>query len=209
MLKLYGFMRSRSNRPQWALEELEVPYTFVQLDFQAADHRSETFLALNPGGKVPVLVDDDFVLSESAAICTYLGDRFPEKRMTPAPATRERALYDQWMLFIQSELEQPLWSKGKHSFALPEQYRIPAMLDTALYEFERPLQILADALGEREWLIGDRLTMVDLMAAHTLRWAVNFKFPVEQPNLLRFLERMENRPAFLRLKACVPMPFVR
>ncbi len=209
MLKLYGFLRSRSNRPHWALEELEVPYSFIQLDFQAADHRSEAFLALNPGGKVPVLVDDDFVLTESAAICTYLGDRFPEKRMTPAPATRERALYDQWMLFIQSELEQPLWSKGKHSFALPEQYRIPAMLDTALYEFERPLQILADALGEREWMVGDRLTMVDLMVAHTLRWAVNFKFPVEQANLLRFLERMESRPAFLRMRACEPTAFVR
>lgn len=209
MLTLYGFLRSRSNRPHWALEELEVPYTFVQLDFNAGDHRSEKFLALNPGGKVPVLVDGDFVLTESAAICTYLGDRFPEKGMTPAPATRERALYDQWMLFIQSELEQPLWSKGKHSFALPEDYRIPAMLDTALYEFQRPLQITADALGERQWMIGDRLTMVDLLLAHTLRWAVNFKFPVEQQNLLDFLERMEQRPAYQRLKNVATTPFVR
>ncbi len=209
MLTLYGFMRSRSNRPQWALEELEVPYTFVQLDFQAFDHGSEKYLALNPGGKVPVLVDDDFVLTESAAICTYLGDRFPDKGLTPAPATRERALYDQWMLFIQSELEQPLWSKGKHSFALPEAYRIPAMLDTALYEFQRPLKVVADALGDSQWMVGDRMTMVDILLAHTLRWAINFKFPVEQQNLLDYLERMEQRPAFQRMKTAPATPFVR
>lgn len=200
MLKLYGFLRSRSNRAQWALEELETPYEFYQLDFSKGDHRSAYFLALNPGGKVPVLQDDDFFLSESSAICTYLGDKFPEKGMTPAVGTRDRGRYDQWMSFIVSELEQPLWNKGKHSFALPEEYRVPELLKTALYEFQQPAKILSEALGQRPWLVGDQMTMVDLMVAHTLRWAVNFQFPLEHENLLAFLERMEQRPAFARMK---------
>ena len=199
MIKLFGFVPSRSNRPHWALEEIGEPYEFYQLDFSKGDHRSEFFLKLNPAGKVPALQDGDLTLTESGAICNYLANLYPEHRLIPYEGSKNRALYDQWLMFILTELEQPLWVKGKHSFALPEDKRVPQIFDTAVWEFERAVALLSQGLGDREFMVGPQFTMVDIMAAHTLRWALKFKFPVEHPNLLAYLDRMEQRPAFARV----------
>jgi len=209
MIKLYGFMRSRSNRPHWALEELEVPYEFYQLDFSKGDNRSNFFLSLNSAGKMPVLEDGDLVLTESAAICNYLGEKFPEKGLTPAAGTREKALYDQWMFFILCELEQPLWTKGKHTFAIPEKVRVPAILDTALWEFEKAVKLASDGLGEKEFMVGDQFTMVDICLAHTMIWATKFEFPVPHPNLMAHMDRMMKRPSFERMLKCKQLEIPR
>ena len=209
MLKLYGFIRSRSNRPHWALEELEVPYTFYQLDFSKGDSRSAAFHAINSGGKIPTLLDGDLVLTESVAICNYLAEKFPEKGLIPASGTIERAKYDEWMLFQLGQQEQPLWSKGKHTFALPEEVRIPAMLETATFEFKRAVDLAAEKLGDRTWCVGDSFSMVDIVLAHTLRWAVSFEFKHEHANLTAFLERMEARPAFQRMLNSEKLDFPR
>ena len=199
MIKLYGFFRSRSNRAMWALEEIGAPYEFYQLDFKRGDPRSDFYRAINPACKMPALQDDDLCLSESCAICNYLGEKFPESGLTPPSATRERAVYDQWMFFVLSELEQPLWTKGKHTFAIPEEYRVPAVLDTALWEFARAAKLLSKGLGDNEYIAGDRFTMADILVAQTLRWAVNFKYPIEHDNLTAYLEHMEARPAYARM----------
>lgn len=199
MITLYGFLRSRSNRPHWALEELEVDYEFYQLDFKKGDNRSAFFLKRNPSGKVPVLQDGDLTLCESGAICNYLAEKYPEKELIPAMGSAARAAYHQWMFFLQSELEQPLWTQGKHTFLLPEELRFPEFLKSAKWEFANSAKSASKGLADNEFVIGGRLTMVDIVLAHTLRWAVNFKFDVEHQNLLRFLERMEKRPAFLRM----------
>jgi len=206
MLQLYGVIRSRANRPHWALEEIGAPYTYYQLDFSKGDNRSDYFLKINPGGKIPVLVDGDLVVTESGAICNYLGEKYPAKKLTPPSGTRERATYDQWLMFVLTELEQPLWTNGKHRFALPEDKRVPAVLDTAFWEFERAAKLLSEGLGAREFFVGDRFTMVDIMAAHTLRWALNFKFEVNHDNLNAYLGRMEERPAFKRIFETKTLP---
>lgn len=200
MIKLYGVIRSRSNRPHWGLEEMEVPYEFYQLDFSKGDNRSEFYLGINPSGKMPALQDGDLVLTESGAICNYLAEKFPEKGMIPPSGTPERALYDEWMFFLQTELEQPLWTKGKHTFALKEEVRVPAVINTTIYEFKRAAKVAAKRLGDKEFLVGNNITMVDIVLAHTLKWAVAFEFPVDHENLLAFLKRMEDRPAYKRLK---------
>ena len=198
MIELFGFVRSRSNRAMWALEEIGAEYKFYQLDFSKGDNRSDFFLNLNPAGKMPVLKEGDLVLAESAAICNYLGERFPESGLTPAGGTRERALYDQWMFFVLSELEQPLWTKGKHSFGLPEDVRVPAIFETAIFEWQRAFDLLCKGY-KGPYFLGDRFTMVDILVAHTLRWAVKFEFPVTDKTMLDYLERMEARPAWGRM----------
>lgn len=198
-MKLYGFIRSRSNRPHWALEELGVPYEFYQLDFKKGDHRSDYFLALNPAGKIPALVDGDLVLTESAAICNYLGDKYPEKGLIPPAGSKDRAVYDQWMFFILTELEQPLWTKGKHTFGIPEEYRVPAIMETAVWEWKRAAALAAKGLGDKTYMVGDKLSMVDLCLAHTLVWGEKFEFPNEHANLIAFKERMIQRPSFERM----------
>ena len=206
MIKLYGVIPSRSNRVHWALEEIGCPYEFYQLDFSKGDQRGDFFKGLNPAGKMPVLQDDDFVLTESLAIVNYLGEKFPESRLTPPGGTRDRAKYDQWTCFVISELEQPLWTKGKHTFALPEAQRKPAVIETALWEFERAAKLLSQGLAGRRFLVGDGFTSADIFAAHTLRWAVKFQFSIAYPGLEDYLERMEKRPAFARIWETEKLP---
>ena len=127
------------------------------------------YLALNVGGKVPTLVEGEFVLTESGAICTYIGDRFPATGLTPPVGGQERARYDQWCYFALSELEQPLWTIGKHTFALPERRRAPAVLETARWEFSVAAKILAEGLGRREFIAGDRVSPPPTFWSRT-RW---------------------------------------
>lgn len=113
MIKVYGFPKTRSLRILWTLEEIGADYGLVKVDLFKGEAEEPAFLQLNPAGKVPVLVDDDLVLSESGAICTYLADKYPETGLAPEPRTGQRAIYDQMCFFALTELEQPLWTMAK------------------------------------------------------------------------------------------------
>lgn len=198
-LTIYGIKQSRAMRALWAAEEAGIEYTYEQLDARAGALRSEAFLALNPGGKVPVVVDDGFVLTESAVIATYIGERVPERGLVPEAKTRARYRYDQWMAFATTELEQPLWNIGKHRFALPAKLRVPGMLETAPKEFAYAERVLAASFGEGPWLLGEQFTMADVLVGHTLAWATGFGLPVADEALRAYLARCMARPAWTRM----------
>lgn len=200
MIELFGNTASRANRVQWALEELEVPYDFYNIDFAKGDLQSDFFLKLNPAGKVPVLRDGDLVITESAAICNYLGEKFPQKGLVPPGGTPERARYDQWLFFVMTELEQPLWTAGKHKFAIPEAYRVPAIFPTAHWEFERAAKLLSLGLEGKPYILGDRFSMVDIFIAHTLIWAQMFEFSIDYPHLPEYLARLRKRAGLQQIK---------
>lgn len=197
-MKVIGFGPSRSSRALWALEESGLDYEYQRLDPRAGDLGSDWFGALNPGRKAPVLVDGDFVLTESCAIATYVGERATTPGLVPPAATPERARYDQWLFFIATELEQPLWSVTKHRFALPADQRIPQMLQTAEFEFARAAKVCAAHLGDRAHAVGDRFTMADVVLAQTLVWATKL---LEDGPLTAYRDRHTERPAYLRLQA--------
>jgi glutathione S-transferase len=200
-ITLHGFRRSRSTRAIWALEEVGAEYDYVHVDFASGGHLTDSFGAINPGRKVPTLVCDDLALTESGAIVTWIGERFPDAGHLPTAGSRERALYDQWCLFVLTELEQPLWTIGKHRFALPKDWRVPAIIDTAAKEWGRAAKVLSDGLGERPWILGDHFTLADIMVAHTLAWATAFKLPPEHANLQAYAKRALGRPALARAHA--------
>ncbi len=201
MMEVFGGTASRAIRVIWTLEEVEAPYEIHAIDFAKGDHRNPEFLALNPAGKVPAFRDGDLVLTESAAICNYIAEKFPEKGFIPPSGSQDRARYDQWMFFTMSELEQPLWSMGKHRFALPAEQRIPQMLETAKWEFDRALELLHKGLGDRPYILGDAFSAADVLIGQTLFWARTFKIPVEQENLQAYGARLRERPAFQRVRA--------
>jgi len=200
MIKIFGAPTTRSSRVLWALEEIGTDYDYVKVDLMRGEGRKPPYIDLNFGGKVPTLVEGDLVLSESAAICTYLGDRFPESGLVPAVGTAERALYNKWCFFVIGELEQPLWTMAKHRFALPEKRRVPAVMDTALWEFSVAAKVLQVGLEEREFLVGGRFTAADILVAHTLSWAQAFKVSLEPENLQTYAQRMLERPALARAR---------
>ena len=129
-MKLYGCPNSRSLRAAWALEEAAAEYEYVSVDLFKGAARTPEFLALNPAGKVPVLVDGELTLTESGAIIDYVGNRFPVSGLVPRDAAA-RANCLRWMFFAQTELEQPLWTIAKHRFALPKDKRIAGIENTA------------------------------------------------------------------------------
>jgi glutathione S-transferase len=104
------------------------------------------------------------------------------------------------MSFVISELEQACWLKAKHTFALPEALRVPAVKDAAAWEFARAAVVLAEALGDRDVLVGDRFTAADILAAHTCLWGQRAGFEVPD-TLQAYTERHIARPAFQRAMA--------
>ncbi len=201
MLTLYGFGQSRSFRCLWALEESGLDFNYKALDMRAGESQSEHYKAIHPEGKVPAIDDDGFVLTESGAILNYIAGRSSNPQFKPADGTKDRALYDQTFFFILTELEQPLWTTGKHKFALPKEQRCPDVLETARWEFSKALNTLQLRLANHAHVVGDLFTYADIMVAHTLNWAIRFEFPLEDENLLAYRERMYQRPACLRAMA--------
>ncbi len=199
MLKIYGPVLSRTLRCLWTAEEVGAEYEQVNIDFFKGEHAMPPFSEINPLKKVPAMVDGDLVLSESAAICTYLADLHPEQQLIPEPRTADRARYDMWTSFIVSELEQPLWTASKHTFALPEKLRVPDILPTAQKEWKRPSQFLAGALNSEPFLVGGRFSVADILAVHTLNWAKKAGFPLDHEVLETYRKLHSARPAFLGL----------
>lgn len=199
MLRVYGLTNSRSNRVVWTLEEIGADYEFVPVDLQQNLAEGKPFTDLNPGRKVPVLDDDGWLLTESAAICTYLADRHPEAKLVPPAGTRERARYDQWCFFVLSELEQPLWTKAKHRFALPEDWRIEGIEQTAIKEFRIAERVLAQGLGDQPFILGDQFSAADILIATTLNWAQRGEeISLDEDNLKAYSDRLLARPALAR-----------
>lgn len=200
-MQLYGMGLSRSFRTLWAAEETDADYDYIELEFGSSgsnDPQSKQYKKLNPQGKVPTLVDGDLVICESAAILNYLAAKAPQYNLMPADGTADRARYDEMCFFIMSELEQPLWTTGKHRFAIPEQYRVPEILTkTTAFEFAKAQSALLALKGDREYAAGDHFTMADILLAQTLGWAQRFKFSIEE-SLLEYKEHMTKRDAFAR-----------
>ncbi len=205
-LTLYGLGRSRSFRVLWALEEIGAEYEYMDLDMgsKAEDGNLHVdYLKLNPQGKVPTLIDDEFVLTESNAIINYLGTFAGGEKFIPQSDSRLRAEYDEVCFFIQSDFEQPLWTSGKHRFALPEEHRVPEVLATATWEFSKSQTALKDLFNLSEYIVGNSFTFADVLLAHTIGWADSFKFSVDQ-ELLSYRDRMFARPAVAAAIARLP-----
>jgi len=208
LMKLYGMQQSRSFRALWALEEsgLDYDYKAVSLFGDPADPgqaQNQNYLQFNHQGKVPTLVDDKLVLTESGAILNYIARCAPQARLVPNdsdPALMAR--HDEMCIFVLTELEQPLWSNGKHRFALPEDQRIPQMLETAKFEFAKAVKTLDHLLDDSDYAIGNQFSLADILLAQTFNWAMRFEFEVPQ-KYLDLRHRHYQRPAAQRAMAVI------
>ena len=199
-MKLYEFPPTRSIRVHWTLQELGVDFDAVTVNLMAGEHRQPEFRAINPAGKIPVLVDGDLVLTESVAIVVYLADKYPEKGFLPAdPRGRAEAL--RWLLFTATELEQPLWRMAKHNFIYPEERRLPADIALAREDFAAMAAVVERHMAGRDFVVGDSVTVADFVLGYTLDWAQLSNALNGFPHLERYLDRMYARPhAPMRIK---------
>ena len=194
MYTVVGSVKTRAFRVVWLLEELAQPYDHI-----AAAPRSAEILAHNPAGKVPALIVDGSVLTDSVAIMTYLADRHGQ--FTYPAGTLDRARQDSFTNFVLDEFESLLWTATRHSFILPQDRRLPEIKPTLHWEFSRSTQTLLDRLGDNPFLMGAQMTVPDLVLAHCLSWASFAKFPQAAPRLADYLANMQARPAYIRAMA--------
>ena len=115
-MKLYYAPQTRAVRPRWLLEEIGAPYTLVRLDMSKGEHKTPEYVKIHPHGAVPALVDGDVTMFESAAICAYLADKFPEKRLAPPVGSPARATYYQWIIYSMATLSSRPCCRYSHTW---------------------------------------------------------------------------------------------
>ncbi|MBV9945904.1 MAG: glutathione S-transferase family protein [Myxococcales bacterium] len=192
-MKLYGFAPTRSIRALWTLRELDLDFEYVQVDLTRGEHRRPEFLAVNPAGKVPVLVDGNFVLTESVAIVLYLAETHPQKGLLPREP-HAKAEANRWLLFTATELEQPLWRISRHTALYPDEKRIANEVPIARDDFLDMARVMEKHLEGRSFLVGEHVSVADFVAAHTLDWANEVHLLEKLPNLRAYMELMYARP---------------
>jgi glutathione S-transferase len=196
MLKLYGGALSRASIVQWYLEELQIPYEYVLLDMRVEEHKQPEFLAINPMGRVPAIVDGDLQVWESGAILLYLAEKYGE---TPL-SLEQRTLLNQWILFGNSTLSSAILVR-----------------ENLLREAPSLLTALNQILGQQPFLLGDRFSVADVAVGSILAYIpIMMKLDVSAypnivnetkhlmskidlntyPSILNYVKRLTERPAF-------------
>jgi glutathione S-transferase len=190
---LYHHPFTRAASSVWALEEAGVDYDLRFVDIMAGEHKQPELLALNPMGKLPTLVDDGTVVTEVAAIGLYLADRYAAGKLAPPLSSPERGTYLRWSLFAPSVIEPGSMAKaaGWDFKAAQAGWGDPkAMLDT-----------MESAITDREFLLGDRFSMADVIFGGTVRFMLRFNMLEPRPAFTAYAERLSARPASQRAEA--------
>jgi glutathione S-transferase len=177
MLKLYGGAMSRASIVRWYLEEIQIPYEFVKIDMQTGEHRQPDFLAINPMGKVPAIVDGDFQLWESGAILLYLAEKYDKANYSP----EERGKIAQWVLFGNSTLATGIFVESSREKEMP--HLMPP---------------LDEILGKQPFILGNEFSVADVAVGSVLAFIpMMLKLDLSAyPAILNYIKQMTERPAF-------------
>jgi len=191
MYTVIGSPKSRAFRVMWMLEELGQDYAHIP-----AGPRSDEVTAHNPSGKIPVLLDGEAAITDSVAIITYLADK--HGALSEAAGTVARARQDGWTNLVLDEVDALLWTAARHGFILPEEQRVAAIKPSLKWEFARNLDRIAERLGDQPYLMGDQMSVPDILLSHCLGWAQVAKFDPPNARLQRYHNDTRTRPAFTR-----------
>lgn len=200
MYKLYFSPGSAAMTPQAVLEEIGAPYELIELDVTAKEHERPEYKRLNPTGRIPTLVDDDFSIYETAAICQYLSDKHPEAKLSPPINTRERGRYYQWLTFLTNTVQVGFadWFRPERTFADFE--RQEALKARAEETLAGDFQVLNDGIGSGAFVIGSQFTLCDIYLTMLVRWSRFLARPAWQwANIKRVAGATYPRPAFQRM----------
>jgi glutathione S-transferase len=195
-IKLYHCSRARSVRIVWLLEELGLPYEIETLRFTPESLQSAAYLKVHPLGKVPALQDGDLTLFESGAILEYLLEKYGAGRLAPAVGSPARGTFLQWVHFAEATVMPPITDLAAHTMFKPASERIPAVVADAQGRAATVLGVLEPALAGKPYLLGAEFSAADIMMGYSLLLLKWFGLLTPQyPNLVAYLERLEQRPA--------------
>ncbi len=198
-MKLYNANLSpNALRVRAVANELGIELEIVDIDFRKGENKTESYLAMNPNGKVPLLVDGDFVLWESRAINVYLAGRRPERGLYPDDAKR-RAVVDQWTYWHAIHLGPTLqkivferFLKAMFGMGEPDEQAI----ESSIKELAQLLPILDADLADKDWVAGD-LSLADFAVASTFVYRKGAQLTLDEtPHVAAWIERIESRPSW-------------
>ena len=199
MYQLYYYPSNASLAPHIVLEEIAARYELILVDRDSQAHKQPDYLKLNPSGLIPVLIDGELVLTETAAICLHLADMHPAAKLAPALGTPERANLYRWLIYltntVQAELmhyyyPDRLGGECADMIQARAEARVMPMLD--IIEAH-----LVKTVGP--WMLGAQYTIADAYLMMMCRWTRNMANPARhRPHLAKFLDGMAARPAVVR-----------
>jgi glutathione S-transferase len=191
-ITLFHHPFSRAANVVWMLEEAGVPYELHWVDMLGGAQKSSDLLALNPMGKLPVLVDGEVIVTESAAIALYLADRYAAGRLAPALDDPARGTFLRWAFFTPSVMEPAAAARTSGG-----EFNVRAI---GWGNYDDMMSATASALAAGPYVLGERFSMVDTILGGTLRYMLMFKMMEPTPLFTDYVARLEARPAFQRAK---------
>lgn len=197
-MKLFVFPGTRSDRPQWLLEELGVPYERVIINLTKGEQRNPEYLKCHPLGKVPLLEDNGSYIFESGGICAYLADKFLEKKFAPAFDSPSRGKYYQWLFYCVASIEPVAIEIINQTQFLSESERSVTILNDAREIFFERAAVIDKVLQKHPFLLGTEISAADILVGGTLLW--DRKTLTDLPAVSEYLTRLTGRPAFEKIK---------
>ena len=194
-LTLYHASPSRSSIVLWMLEELGEPYDLNLINLAAGEQQAPDYLAVNPMGKVPALKHGDAVITEAAAICTYLADEFPHARLNVPIGDPARGEYLKWLFFGPNCVEAAMMDQAAPRKEQPRRGMI------GYGDFDTVMDVLAKAVAKGPYLMGEHFTAADVIVGSTLRWGMMFNLLPKRQEFVDYVARLEKRPALQRATA--------
>jgi glutathione S-transferase len=193
-LIFYTNPMSRGRIARWMLEEVGEPYETVLLDY-GTTMKGADYLAVNPMGKVPAIRHGDTIVTEAAAICAYLADAFPDKRLAPPPTSPERGPYYRWMFFAAGPVESAVTGKSLGLLA-PADKKMMAGYGS----FEETVDALEQAVGAGPYICGAQFTAADVYVGAQIGWGMMFGSIDKRPAFTDYFGRISARPAAVRAR---------
>ena len=198
MYTLYYSPSAASFAVHWMLNELNAPHRLELIDFESKQQKSADYMKLNPSGMVPTLVVDGAPRTECAALLLLLAERHPQAPLAPALDAPNRAEYLQWMLFFANTL-QPAYRAWFYPHEPAGEKNVDATKIQARQQIENIWSRVDAHLINRAYIVGDKLSAVDFLAAMLMRWSRNMPKPAtEWPNIGAYVRRMRAMPSYLK-----------
>ncbi|MGF7149943.1 glutathione S-transferase [Sphingomonas zeicaulis] len=193
-ITIYGRPGSRARRPLWVARELGLQVSNIEP--APGDIKQPPYLAINPNGKVPALIDGELTLFESFAQSLYLAKKYGTSTLYPS-AVEDEARVWQWTFWGLNELEKPLTTCLFERVIKPEAERNAALADAAERDLQAPLAVLEQALGGRDWLLGSDFSVADINVAAVAALTRSTRVDLSAfPDVAAWLERAVARPAY-------------
>lgn len=200
MYQLYYYPRNASFAPHLVLEELGLDFQLVLVDRKKSAQKGKDYLALNPSGRIPTLVDGDTVIFESAAICMHICENEESQSLLPRWESRDRPAFFQWLFYLTTTVQPELmvyFYPDKHTLAQETSQFIVKAQDGRL---SRMFGLLDRRLQSQKYLVGDTLTVCDCFLFMLSLWADELQRPpLSFPALADHLRKLARRPAFRRV----------